>query len=209
VPVSIPPRPLTAAEHARLDADPPWRRIQGWTSFTPIYDAAVAEASDGDRFVEIGTYLGRSTAYMADAIRKSGRRIDFVACDIFSPAHYAAGDYTGQPVATLETVRQNLGLLCERYVHVEQIASVELARRYPNESVALCFIDADHCYAAVMADITAWWPKIAPLGVLAGHDFSHEGVRRAVMEAFGLWDPSELDPQSWRVRKRHDGNGIL
>lgn len=201
--------PLTAEEHARLDADPPWQRIHGWTTFAPIYDAAVAEARDGDRFVEVGTYLGRSAAYMADAIRRSGKRIDFVTCDIFSTEHYAAGEYDGQPVATLDVVRQNLGLLCDRYVRVEQIASVELARRYANESVAFCFIDADHSYAAVMADM-AWWQKIQPLGVLSGHDFpNYEGVRRAVMEAFGLWGPSELDPQSWRVRKRNDGNGVL
>jgi hypothetical protein len=46
----------------------------------------------------------------------------------------------------------------------------------------LVYIDADHRYEAVKADIEAWLPKIKPGGILAGHDYSndHPGVRKAV-----------------------------
>ena len=50
------------------------------------------------------------------------------------------------------------------------------------------YIDADHCYPAVRADIAAWLPKVRPGGIIAGHDFWPEkfpGVCRAVHEAFG------------------------
>jgi Methyltransferase domain len=44
------------------------------------------------------------------------------------------------------------------------------------------YIDADHREAAVAADLAAWWPKVAPGGILAGHDYmdEHAGVIRAV-----------------------------
>lgn len=33
------------------------------------------------------------------------------------------------------------------------------------------YIDADHTEAAVYADLCAWWTKVRPGGVLAGHDY--------------------------------------
>lgn len=50
------------------------------------------------------------------------------------------------------------------------------------------FIDADHRYEAVKADIEAWWPKIRVGGMLLGHDWGDRafpGVERAVRERFG------------------------
>ena len=40
-------------------------------------------------------------------------------------------------------------------------------------SVDLAFIDAAHDYRNVRADVLAYWPKLKPDGVLAGHDFLH------------------------------------
>lgn len=47
----------------------------------------------------------------------------------------------------------------------------------------LVFIDAEHTYEGCSADIAAWWPKVKPGGILAGHDYGHRrypGVARAV-----------------------------
>ena len=49
----------------------------------------------------------------------------------------------------------------------------------------LVFIDADHRYEAVKADIEAWAGVIRKGGVLSGHDYHWPGVHRAVTEAFG------------------------
>lgn len=56
--------------------------------------------------------------------------------------------------------------------------------------VHMLFVDGDHSYEAVKADITGWSPKIVPDGVIAFHDFApepkvakkHEGIKRAVLE---------------------------
>lgn len=78
------------------------------------------------------------------------------------------------------------------------------------------FIDADHSYEAVRADISAWWPLLRANGWLMGHDYNlHEklkesGVKRAVDE-FG--SARYLAPQifqacsedqfdCWAIRKK-------
>lgn len=47
------------------------------------------------------------------------------------------------------------------------------------------YIDGDHAYDSVKADIEAWWPHVSPGGILAGHDYmpgEHADVVRAVDE---------------------------
>lgn len=66
-----------------------------------------------------------------------------------------------------------------------EIAGQRLAGRFFD----FAFIDGAHYYEAVRDDIATWWPRIAPGGLLAGHDLDHPrdqrgiwGVRRAVEE---------------------------
>jgi len=59
-----------------------------------------------------------------------------------------------------------------------------------NGPVHLLFVDGDHRYENVKADIAGWTPKIAPGGIIAFHDFApepkvaakHAGIKRAVLE---------------------------
>jgi Methyltransferase domain len=46
------------------------------------------------------------------------------------------------------------------------------------------YIDADHRYQCVKADLEAWWKAISAIGILAGHDFApeHPGVVQAVTD---------------------------
>ena len=64
-------------------------------------------------------------------------------------------------------------------------ASVDAAAEVPDGSLDFVFIDAEHTYEAVTADIAAWLPKIRPGGLMSGHDYSPAwwpGVVRAVDE---------------------------
>ena len=49
--------------------------------------------------------------------------------------------------------------------------SADAARRFSAASVDFVFIDARHSYDAVLEDLHAWWPKLRPGGILAGHDY--------------------------------------
>jgi predicted O-methyltransferase YrrM len=87
---------------------------------------------------------------------------------------------------------------------VIRMRSVVAATHYKNESLDFVFLDADHNYEAVQADIAAWLPKVRPGGILCGHDYANEayplwGVARAVDEAFG--PQVELGKNyTWRIR---------
>ena len=67
--------------------------------------------------------------------------------------------------------------------------SVEAAARVAPASADFVYIDGRHDYKAVSADIAAWFPRIRPGGLLAGHDYYDGkrdgltyGVKRAVDE---------------------------
>lgn len=49
--------------------------------------------------------------------------------------------------------------------------SVHAAGQYEDESFDWVYIDADHHYDNVLADIRAWFPKVRKGGVIAGHDY--------------------------------------
>jgi predicted O-methyltransferase YrrM len=85
-------------------------------------------------------------------------------------------------------------------ISVIQERSPHAARHIANASVDLVYIDADHSYEAVLADIAAWLPKIRSGGWIAGHDFGWKGtpgVTQAVMERFG--EPLVFADCSWLV----------
>lgn len=67
-----------------------------------------------------------------------------------------------------------------------RLDSVRASRLFKPESLDLVFIDANHTYEAVSADIQAWLPIVRKGGVLAGHDYhcqgGHAGVKKAVDE---------------------------
>lgn len=80
------------------------------------------------------------------------------------------------------------------------LPSIEAAALVPDGSLDFAFIDADHRYEHVRADIQAWRPKIRPGGFLTGHDYHRKrfaGVVQAVNEAF---KPTILGETIWSVR---------
>lgn len=71
----------------------------------------------------------------------------------------------------------------------------------------LIYIDADHSYAGCKADIALWADRVAPGGILCGHDYEHPfrpdfGVERAVDEfAQGRGLTVEVgDDLTWFIR---------
>jgi hypothetical protein len=46
------------------------------------------------------------------------------------------------------------------------------------------YLDGDHRYGSVLADLAAWRGKVRAGGIIAGHDWWMPEVRRAVFESF-------------------------
>jgi hypothetical protein len=188
-----------------MSEDMSWDKIPGWMNFGSVYDEAVQEAKDGAVFVEVGTWLGRSAAYMASKIKDSGKSIRFFAVDNFDgspeePVHAAAIQVLKDQGLTLEQAcRKNIaecGL--EAYVRIVTDDSHVAADGFADESVDFCMIDASHEYRFVKRDIEAWLPKIKPGGCIAGDDLDWSGVRQAVQEVLGEgWKSSGGRWPSW------------
>ena len=51
--------------------------------------------------------------------------------------------------------------------------STEVSGQFADSSIDLVYVDAAHDYRSVRADILAYWPKLKPNGIMAGHDFEH------------------------------------
>lgn len=73
--------------------------------------------------------------------------------------------------------------------------SVDAAKLFPDKSVDFVFIDAQHTYPSLKADIEAWSPKIKDDGKLLGHDIHFPGVLKAVTEL--IPDYVELENKVW------------
>jgi hypothetical protein len=50
----------------------------------------------------------------------------------------------------------------------------------------MVFIDGDHEYESVRADLLAWIPKVLPTGLIAAHDNFAPSVQRALGERTDL-----------------------
>lgn len=190
-----------------------WHDIPGFFDFQDIYDQAVEEAGDGARFVEIGAFLGKSTAYMAEKIRASKKDIAFLTVDSWNPVQYARWweDVRANPPAPWPVEElygkplQNAFWYCMEQVsnglqQVLEMSSVDASKMFRDKSLSFVFIDADHLYPAISADIAAWRGKVKPGGILAGHDYrvaSWPDVARAVDEQFAN---VEHRNNSWLVR---------
>ena len=165
----------------------PYQTITGWMDFEDYYAAIVAQATAGDIFVEVGTHKGRSLAFLAEQIIASGKQIEVIGVesdpDIFD-------------VAT-----ENLRGVS--FVRLWNCTSLKAAQRFADDSLAFVFIDADHSYAAVRADIAAWLPNVRPGGILAGHDYSRHDwpeCYRAVNDALGT-RVQPVSRSSWQMVK--------
>ena len=83
--------------------------------------------------------------------------------------------------ANLASVQMKVAHYEDRVVFLRG-SSVDMAACVPDASLVLVYIDADHSFEGVTADIKAWISKLVPDGVMAFHDYENPnyGVKRAV-----------------------------
>jgi len=80
--------------------------------------------------------------------------------------------------------------------------TVEAAAYVGTGELDFVFIDADHRYKSVLADIKAWMPKVRNGGYITGHDCEHPEVKRALIEIFGIDQYQTAQDEIWFVKKR-------
>lgn len=191
-----------------------WQTIDGWFAFREAYDRIVA-ALPSDRpsvVVELGTWVGRSTAYLGVEIVNSRKPVTLVAVDHFKGSAEITGTKRAPFVESSESVfRRNIEPVAEalgdRFA-VLVMDSIEASRTVQDGTVDAVFIDGSHAYEPVLRDITAWWPKVRNGGLFGGDDFVKcPGVALAVAERFGALAGVTGTPY-WMVRKTIAGEAV-
>ena len=162
-----------------------WATIPGRFAFARLYDEALDRVGAPARFVEIGSGLGRSTAYMAEEIKRRYKPVEFWAVDTWQSKNQLAdvGRRAGDIFPLWRRNMSRAGVL--DYVKPLQMPSVEAAIGFADGSLDFVFVNGDHVYANVLADLQAWTPKLRPGGVMAGDDYGVADVDQAVREYYG------------------------
>jgi hypothetical protein len=188
-----------------------WYDIDGWFAWRSAQEEAVGHFADGSRFVEVGTYLGRSICSLGEVVKQSGKKIVVIGVDTCcgsGPEGWRGKDYHASAVkdgggSFASALHKNV-LDCGLADTVTLIISdsVSASQLFAGASLEWVHLDARHDYASVKADIEAWLPKVKPGGWLSGDDYVEEKwpeVVKAVNETLPrakLW----VD-QQWRFIK--------
>lgn len=176
--------------------------------------------------IEVGTFTGNSAAALL-----YGGAEHLICVDTFqgSAGDDVTGAWAGTPELPIGILQRRLEPWLGRWTMI-QGRSQDVALWFRDALADLVFLDAAHTYVEVLADIKAWYPKVRPGGILAGHDFDkklldidpasidpdyydqehvggfHFGVAKAVLECFGVDNGIKLAPEAdssiWYVQKK-------
>ena len=148
--------------------------------------------------VEVGVQFGKNAEYLLNHYPN----LNLLLVDNYKVSH---GNHTASEIQKLAKKRISRFEKEDRIIWaLHNSVCVASVLDENEDDVDFVFIDAEHTYEAVKADIEAWWPLVRVGGFLTGHDFSarFRGVKRAVIERFGK--ALLHDGDVWYIRK--EGN---
>jgi len=180
----------------------------GFFNFGAFYDEVAAERG-WTMFAEVGVWHGHSLVHLAKALRARGGEFELWGIDLWNGLRsIVSGETLTAGALAMKEARE----IFEYHLEREGVADDVMALREVSWAAAdvfgfgeldFVFIDAGHDYPSVSRDLAAWWPKVAPGGMMAGHDLPHEGVRRAVTEKFGdAFGRHRKSGSVWTVRRK-------
>ena len=156
--------------------------INGWLTGNEgelLYELAKGCTGRGV-IVEIGSWKGKSTVWLAVG-SKAGKKIGVYAIDPHTGSSEHK-DILGKS-STFKEFKENVKRAKVDDVVTPIVKKSEDAAADFNKPVELLFIDGDHSYDSVLADFTAWFPKLIDGGIIAFHDtIGWEGPMRVVEE---------------------------
>ena len=140
-----------------------------------------------DIICEIGSYAGVSSELFAQYAGK------LYCVDIWE-------DYI-QPLERATKIRKEFNKIKSLYSNITEInkESKLACKDFPDNYFDLIYIDADHEYSSIILDIKNWLPKLKVGGILAGHDYWVDSVKRAVNTIFGEKNIKYFDDSSWSI----------
>ena len=180
---------------------PKFNEIPGWFSYEKTYKQMVNEFPSESTFVELGSWMGKSSNKMAELIKKSNKNIKFFTIDSFN--------------SSSEKIRQDIindfdgDLYCEfidntlisdnkNSFEVIKDTSENSVSLFENNSIDFMMIDSD--YTSTKHNLNLWYHKIKPNGIIAGDDYNvFDEVNKSVNDFF--YNQVAIDGYSYMRRK--------
>lgn len=153
----------------------------GWFHVGDIkmYRTLVEQVPNNGTIIELGVWKGRSLCSIADIIKRKNLKV--YAVDTFEGSSNESTEHQEAKKIDLRKVFvkniKSFGFDAEIYQMTTNEAAVEI-----NEKFDLIFIDAEHTFEAMTQDLENWIPKCK--GIIAGHDYELDGIRKAVKNKF-------------------------
>jgi predicted O-methyltransferase YrrM len=161
--------------------------IEGWFNHQAAYDYLLANMPEAGTFVELGAWLGKSSAYLCD--KATYQNITIIDTWKGSPNELTTTHKLATEVDIYDLFLQNMG---DRKYNVIKGESKVAAKMFLKESLDVVFIDLTHTYDAVKEDIKLWLPKVKKGGFIAGDDY-HENWKGVIQAV------DELLPRAWFI----------
>ena len=147
---------------------------------------------------KFGVEIGVAEGHFSEVICKSNPDMIVTGVDQWKP-YFGYLDYQRE-----STYKRMLSHTLERMkpygnYNILKTSSMDGATKFADNSVDFIYIDANHDYDHVIEDITAWYKKLRPGGIISGHDYytsratnkTKVEVKRAVHE---FMDKNEIKP---------------
>ena len=159
-----------------------WTALENENKVDGLVDLCKAYMKPTDHGVEVGCFSGVSSRTIA------------LHCGLL----HCVDPWSWDAVAQAE---QMFDAMLSDYPNIIKVKlpSVEAAKLYADHSLDFVYVDADHAYASVIEDITAWKNKVKQGGFIAGHDSYMPEVLQAVRDCLGEPDHFFTDT-SWLVK---------
>lgn len=153
-----------------------------WTSAIGLVDA-IRNLGPNITGCELGTSYGFNLVYFLENLENISK---VYAIDPYMAYHDGPSGLVPQEVMdkVMSLFLENLEPFSNKLTFLNE-PSDTAHRHIPSGSLDYIFIDGDHSYDAVYKDLRNYFDKVKPGGIFSGHDFSWEGVTRAVYEFRG------------------------
>ncbi len=191
--------------------------LDGWHGNDPIF-AELIDQYKPELIIEVGTWKGQSAITMAKELRDRYMYDSKVVCvDTWlgalefwqnqdDPQRYKSlHHFYGYPSVYFQFLSNCVHENVTRHIIPFPQTSLIAARwfAWKGARAEMIYLDASHDFEDVLADMKAYWPLVAPGGVMFGDDFDHwKDVQDAVID-FTAENSLELDSRGsfWMLKK--------
>lgn len=150
--------------------------IEGWMGdeIYQLFDIVFPQLNDNSIIVNVGTYKGKSLSLMLDYVEKSEKNIKVYTVDDWSDILY--GD-NGQDIRSIFS--ENLSTDIDKFEFIDS-DTCKASDLFDDNSIDFVFLDTKHSFDHVIRETNCWIPKIKKGGIISGHDYHWDDVKRAV-----------------------------